>query len=86
VAKSRQVHAQSRAGGEKLTCGPAQLDKLLTEARRVTPWLAQGAYVPQQQVIRDFVKSRAKALCGSGAPWSLVLATTGTPPSPPSTQ
>ncbi|MFD0035441.1 RNA-guided endonuclease TnpB family protein, partial [Streptomyces sp. NPDC127172] len=62
VAKSRQVHAQSRAGGEKLTCGPAQLDKLLTEARRVTPWLAQGACVPQQQVIRDFAKSRAKAL------------------------
>ncbi|MFD0033539.1 HAD-IA family hydrolase [Streptomyces sp. NPDC127172] len=25
VAKSRHVHAQSRAGGEKLTCGPAQL-------------------------------------------------------------
>ncbi|MCX5323550.1 transposase [Streptomyces sp. NBC_00120] len=62
VAKSRQVHAQSRAGGEKLTCGPAQLDKLLTEARKVTPWLAQGACVPQQQVIRDFTKSRAKAL------------------------
>ncbi|MFF3875376.1 RNA-guided endonuclease TnpB family protein, partial [Streptomyces sp. NPDC001978] len=25
VAKSKQVHAQSRVGGEKLTCGPAQL-------------------------------------------------------------
>ncbi|MFF1570096.1 RNA-guided endonuclease InsQ/TnpB family protein [Streptomyces sp. NPDC058293] len=62
MAKSRQIHAQSRAGGEKLTCGPAQLDKLLTEARKVTPWLAQGACVPQQQVIRDFTKSRAKAL------------------------
>ncbi|WP_315903828.1 transposase [Streptomyces sp. BK340] len=35
---------------------------MLTEARRVTPWLAQGASVPQQQVIRDFAKSRAKAV------------------------
>ncbi|MGI5135234.1 RNA-guided endonuclease InsQ/TnpB family protein [Streptomyces sp. CA-106110] len=62
VAKSRQAHAQSRAGGEKLTCGPAQLDRMLTDARGVMPWLAEGASVPQQQVIRDFAKSRAKAL------------------------
>ncbi|MEU1601342.1 zinc ribbon domain-containing protein, partial [Streptomyces sp. NPDC005708] len=62
VAKSRQAHAQSRAGGEKLTCGPAQLDRMLTDARGVTPWLAEGASVPQQQVIRDFARSRAKAL------------------------
>ncbi|MGW5547771.1 RNA-guided endonuclease InsQ/TnpB family protein, partial [Streptomyces sp. NPDC003998] len=62
VAKSQQVHVQGTVGGEKLTCGPAQLDKMLTEARRVSPWLAEGASVPQQQVIRDFAKSRAKAL------------------------
>jgi hypothetical protein len=62
VAKSKQVHVQSKAGGGKLTCGPARLDKMLTEARRVTPWLAEGASVPQQQVIRDFARSRAKAL------------------------
>ncbi|MEU6324571.1 transposase, partial [Streptomyces sp. NPDC047009] len=62
VAKSRQAHAQSRAGGEKVTCGPAQLDRMLTEARGVTPWLAEGASVPQQQVIRDFARSKAKAL------------------------
>ncbi|MGI5518203.1 RNA-guided endonuclease InsQ/TnpB family protein [Streptomyces sp. CA-106131] len=62
VAKSRQAHAQSRAGGEKLTCGPAQLDRMLTDARGVTAWLAEGASVPQQQVIRDFARSRAKAL------------------------
>ncbi|MET8807884.1 transposase, partial [Streptomyces sp. NPDC004546] len=62
VAKSQQVHAQSRATGEKLTCGPGQLDKMLTEARGVTPWLAEGASVPQQQVIRDFATSRTKAL------------------------
>ncbi|MGI5508987.1 RNA-guided endonuclease InsQ/TnpB family protein [Streptomyces sp. CA-106131] len=62
VAKSRQAHAQSRAGGEKLTCGPAQLDRMLTDARGVTAWLAEGASVPQQQVIREFARSRAKAL------------------------
>ncbi|WP_406132290.1 RNA-guided endonuclease InsQ/TnpB family protein [Streptomyces sp. NBC_00989] len=62
VAKSKQVHQLSKATGEKLTCGPAQFDKMLTEARRVTPWLAEGASVPQQQLIRDFAKSRAKAL------------------------
>ncbi len=35
---------------------------MLTHARRITPWLAEGASVPQQQVIRDFAKARAKAL------------------------
>ncbi|MEU6653184.1 transposase [Streptomyces sp. NPDC046900] len=62
VAKSKQVHRQSKESGEKLTCGPAQLDRMLTEARRVMPWLAEGASVPQQQVIRDFARSKAKAL------------------------
>ncbi|QTZ94229.1 transposase [Streptomyces auratus AGR0001] len=62
VAKSKAVHACSRATGEKLTCGPAQLDKMLTQARACTPWLAEGASVPQQQVVRDFAASRAKAL------------------------
>jgi putative transposase len=53
----------NRAGpGDKLTCGPAQLDKMLTEARARTPWLREGASVPQQQIIRDFAKSRSKAL------------------------
>ncbi|MGW8380864.1 transposase [Streptomyces sp. ODS28] len=62
VAKSQQVHQAAKATGVTLACGPAQLDKMLTGARRVTPWLAEGASVPQQQVIRDFGKSRAKAL------------------------
>ncbi|MGW2935550.1 RNA-guided endonuclease InsQ/TnpB family protein [Streptomyces sp. NPDC001156] len=62
VAKSKQVHVQGKAGGEKLTCGQAQLDKMQTAARRGMPWLAEGASVPQQQVIRDFAKARAKAL------------------------
>lgn len=47
---------------EKVTCGPAQLDRLLTEARASVAWLREGASVPQQQVIRDFAKCRAKAL------------------------
>ncbi|MFE7838448.1 RNA-guided endonuclease InsQ/TnpB family protein [Streptomyces sp. NPDC057474] len=56
VARSKKAHAD----GEK--CGPAALDKMLTEARARTPWLAEGSSVPQQQLIRDFGKSRAKAL------------------------
>ena len=67
VAKSKAVHACNRTlakagGGEKQTCGPAQLDKLLTDARARIPWLASGSCVPQQQVIRDFGRSRAKAM------------------------
>jgi putative transposase len=63
VAKSRQVYLHNRAHpGDKRTCGPARLDKMLTEARRITPWLRQGSCVPQQQIIRDFAKSRSKAL------------------------
>ena len=63
VAKSRQAHAHNRAHpDDKLTCGPAQLDKMLTEARAKLPWLRDGASVPQQQIIRDFAKSRSKAL------------------------
>lgn len=61
VAKSRAVHLRNRATGEKATCGPAQLDRMLTEARARTPWLREGSCVPQQQVIRDFGRSRAKA-------------------------
>ncbi|BDM73708.1 transposase [Streptomyces nigrescens] len=56
VARSKKAHAE----GEK--CGPARLDMMLTEARARTPWLREGSSVPQQQLIRDFGKSRAKAL------------------------
>ncbi|MGX5214568.1 RNA-guided endonuclease InsQ/TnpB family protein [Streptomyces violaceus] len=63
VAKSRGVHAHNRAHpDDKRTCGPAQLDKMLTGARARTPWLRDGASVPQQQIIRDFATSRSKAL------------------------
>ncbi|WP_399887134.1 RNA-guided endonuclease InsQ/TnpB family protein [Streptomyces sp. BBFR51] len=64
VARSRAVHLHNRATGEKATCGPAQLDRMLTEARCRTPWLREGSCVPQQQIIRDFGRSRAKALQG----------------------
>lgn len=56
VARSKKAHSR----GEK--CGPANLDRMLTQARACTPWLSQGSSVPQQQIIRDFGKARAKAL------------------------
>ncbi|MFJ9851259.1 RNA-guided endonuclease InsQ/TnpB family protein [Streptomyces sp. NPDC101150] len=56
VARSKKAHSEN----EK--CGPARLDRMLTGARAVTPWLAEGSSVPQQQLIRDFAGSRAKAL------------------------
>ncbi|MFI1566086.1 RNA-guided endonuclease InsQ/TnpB family protein [Streptomyces sp. NPDC020490] len=63
VARSRAVHARNRERPEdRLTCGPAQLDKMLTEARARTPWLREGASVPQQQTVRDFAEARSKAL------------------------
>ncbi|MFJ1877897.1 RNA-guided endonuclease TnpB family protein [Streptomyces sp. KS_5] len=62
VAKCRAVNAHNRATGEKTTCGPVQLAAMLTEARARTAWLREGACVPQQQAIRDFGRSRAKAL------------------------
>ncbi|MGW1802520.1 RNA-guided endonuclease InsQ/TnpB family protein [Streptomyces sp. NPDC001984] len=62
VAMSRKVHRLNKTSAEKVTCGPAQLDKMLTQARQAMGWLREGASVPQQQIIRDFAKSRAKAL------------------------
>ncbi|RZB18837.1 transposase [Streptomyces sp. F001] len=56
VARSKKAHAENKK------CGPASLDKMLNEARAITPWLAKGSSVPQQQIIRDFGTSRAKAL------------------------
>ncbi|WP_407837384.1 RNA-guided endonuclease InsQ/TnpB family protein [Streptomyces sp. DSM 116496] len=51
-----------KAGAEGETCGPARLDRMLTEARTANAWLREGSSVPQQQLVRDFGKSRAKAL------------------------
>jgi putative transposase len=62
VATSRQTHAHNRAHpDDKPTCGPAQLDRMLTGARAKLPWLRDGASVSQQQTIRDFGTSRSKA-------------------------
>ncbi|MFE4751800.1 RNA-guided endonuclease InsQ/TnpB family protein [Streptomyces mirabilis] len=61
VAKSRAVHLHNKTTGAKRTCGPAQLDRMLTGARERTSWLREGSSVPQQQLIRDFGRSRAKA-------------------------
>ncbi|MET7943990.1 transposase [Streptomyces sp. NPDC005302] len=62
VAMSRKVHELNRIAVEKVSCGPAQLDKMLTDARTAMGWLREGSSVAQQQTIRDFGKSRAKAL------------------------
>ncbi|MEV6973022.1 transposase [Kitasatospora sp. NPDC093806] len=62
VHVSRKVHHHNWVTGEKTTCGPAQLDRMLTAARGAMSWLREGASVPQQQVVRDFAKSRTKAL------------------------
>ena len=63
-AKSKQTHVRNKdrpEGADKRTCGPARLDRMLTQARKGNTWLREGSSVPQQQVIRDFGKSRAKA-------------------------
>ncbi|RSM89311.1 transposase [Streptomyces sp. WAC 01325] len=62
VAKSRAVHMHNRVTGERATCGPVQLAAMLTETRARTGWLREGACGPQQQVIRDFGRARARAL------------------------
>ncbi|WP_406260708.1 RNA-guided endonuclease InsQ/TnpB family protein [Actinacidiphila glaucinigra] len=62
MAVSRRVHGLNRTAEQKTTCGPAQLDRMLIEARRSMAWLREGSSVPQQRVIRDFAKSRPKAL------------------------
>ncbi len=56
VAESRAAHKARES------CGPTGLDKKLTGWRAEHAWLGEGSSVPQQQTIRDFGKSRAKAL------------------------
>lgn len=56
VAESRQAWQDQRE------CGPAGLAKMLTGWRAEHEWLRAGSSVAQQQAIRDFGKSRAKAL------------------------
>lgn len=59
---NRSVEASKSAHAKGMECGPAQLDRFLTGWRKEREWLSKGASVPQQQVVRDFAKSRAKAL------------------------
>ncbi|TDC75915.1 RNA-guided endonuclease TnpB family protein [Actinomadura sp. 7K507] len=56
VTESRAAHR----AGDKI--GPAALDRMLTGWRAGNRWLSKGASVPQQQTIRDFGRSRAKAI------------------------
>ncbi|HTR91483.1 MAG TPA: transposase [Trebonia sp.] len=56
VAESRQAWKEHRE------CGPAGLDKMLTGWRKEHVWLREGSSVAQKQTVRDFGKSRAKAL------------------------
>ena len=53
--RSKKAHADND------TCGPARPDTMPTQARTATAWLREGSSVPQQQTIRDFGRSRAKA-------------------------
>lgn len=56
------------AGADPVTFGPAGADKFLTHLRATTVgedgtyWLAEGSSVAQQQIVRDFGTSRARAL------------------------
>ena len=64
---NRCVEASKKAFSEStpehmVSCGPAELDKMLTSWRKDLDWLGAGSSVPQQQVVRDFGKARAKAL------------------------
>lgn len=43
LAMSHKVHRLNRGAEEKVTCGPAQLDRMLTEARQSMAWLREGA-------------------------------------------
>lgn len=64
VAESKRIFRDDKTS----TFGPAQQDKYLTRLRATTTneagehWLACGSSVVQQQTVRDFAASRAKAL------------------------
>lgn len=47
--------------GESETCGPALMSAELTDWRGAKEWLGGGSCVPQQQIIRDWGRARAKA-------------------------
>jgi putative transposase len=58
-----QCVAESKAASRRREpCGPAGLDKKLTGWRAEQEWLREQSSVAQTQTIRDFGKSRAKAI------------------------
>jgi putative transposase len=62
ISKETHKRNQGKAPADRKTCGPAQLDKMLTGWRAEHEWLRAGGSVVQQQAVRDFGRSRAKAL------------------------
>lgn len=59
---NESVHMQR--AGHKPTF--AKLGKMLTEARRVTPWLREGSQVAQQQMLRTYAQSLAHSFTVKG--------------------
>jgi len=59
---NQSVAESKQAWKDKRKCGPAALDKMLTGWRAEHEWLREGSSVAQKQTIRDFGKSRAKAV------------------------
>lgn len=66
VEESKKAHELSTPE-HRVTCGPAELDKMLTGWRAEHEWLGMGSSVAQQQVVRDFGTARAKALSDAKA-------------------
>ncbi|MCL6424458.1 transposase [Brachybacterium sp. JHP9] len=72
VAYSQALHEAREsialAGAAPVTFGPAQADRFLTHLRATTVntdgvrWLREGSSVAQQQTVRDFSTSRARAI------------------------
>jgi putative transposase len=59
---NQRVAESHQAWKDKRECGPAGLAKKLTGWRADHEWLHEGSSVAQKQAVRDFGKSRAKAM------------------------
>jgi hypothetical protein len=79
VAKTQQVHAENAnvsAAVAKKTCGPAQLDRMLTGARKGNTWQAASSYewcgrVSSRRTRLAFASTRTAS--GTGTPASSSL-------------
>ncbi|WP_424213944.1 RNA-guided endonuclease TnpB family protein [Streptomyces sp. BI20] len=71
VAVARRVHARNRATGERVTCGPAGLDRMLTGARR--------------SMVRSRELPSAKTAAGKLARYQRMMARRATPRNRPDT-